>query len=478
MHTTVPVSTLGNFGFYTAARKQKIKVIPLDNGYLEDTFDVDVTATSNTSPLVKNFTLFRREHRMLITLEDEKGAPITPGDLRVTVNNESSLSRTNILTSYIDGTGKSVSASGVKFSFENVSVNNYDIKITSASNTVYIPKLVKISNTESVDYKVTKIVVEKGSVISGKVTLNGQPAKNARVYVHYNTADEKMSSVPIFDKSAPVKIVNGMPVKAYEEDKTINKAALEDFTDEFGNYEIKGLPAKDGETIKIHATMETTFAVNGAEKNVTITSGLGMADFELTTFNGPLVKDIHGFPIAVEKIEKLSETQFSVTGIVDLSKNNSSLTWANPDAKIRVSNVVVNANNNYQPVGAVTLDAIANLKMRYLEKYNVLLRSENTATNKGLKIEKTDNGGAVKGTVSIIDNSFNYPSSHLNFDNAGDFYLSTVTNAAANTVVIPAIYVGAKKNEKFNLSNVFGQDLKFSFINFATTANAKTSYIG
>lgn len=468
----------GNYGFFTAAKKQNFKVIPLDNGYLEHTFSEEVPTSTPSSPKLKTINLLRREHRMIIDLVDEKGIQIPVGDLKVTINNEASLSETNKIVSYQDAFNKTISSTGVKFNFENVSVNNYDVKITSASKTVYIPKLVKISNKESVDYKATRIVVEKGSVISGKVTLNGQPAKNARVYVHYNTADEKMSSVPVFDKSAPIKIVNGLPVKANEPDKTINQAALEDFTDEYGNYDIKGLPAKDGETIKIHATMEASFAVNGSEQDVTITSGVGKADFALTTFNGPLVKDIYGFPLAVEKIEKLSETQFSVTGIVDLSKNNSSLAWSNSDAKLRVSNIVVNANNNYQPVGAVTIDAIANLKMRYLDKYNVLLRSENTATNKGLKIEKTDNGGAVKGTVSIIDNSFNYPSSHLNFDNAGDFYLSTVTNSAANTVVIPAIYVGAKKNEKFNLSNVLGQDLKFSFINFTTTANAKTSYIG
>ncbi|MBB2147270.1 hypothetical protein GM921_17345 [Pedobacter sp. LMG 31464] len=455
---------VGLYSFNATSKTQKFKIIPLDPGFIDSTYNVPVPKGTFT----QNFILQRRMHKMIIKLQTADGQKIANGDVKVTINNDAALSKSSL-------------DSQVSFEFENVSVNNYEVKVTNNNKNSYVPKLVNFKNDESATAQEYTITLEKGSAIRGKVTLDGLPAKNARVYLHYTTSDAVTSNIAVASKvsSFSGSVLGGSkPVNtSITADKTNNVASLEDFTDELGNYEIVGLPIKDNETVKVQVTMSADVAINGAEKDVQIIGGGAHADFALTTFKGPLVNNIYGFPLAVEKIEKITETQYSITGIVDLSTNSSSFTWANPDSKIRVSNVIVNAKDNYQPTGAVPIDAIANIKMRYLDKYNVLVKKYGLNV-KSLNIEKTVDGGAIKGTVSIIDNSFKYPSSYLNFDNAGDFYLSIATQDALNMVNVPAIYSGRKRSEKYNLSNNAGGDLAFSFINFNTTANAKSSYIG
>ncbi|MEO6980701.1 MAG: hypothetical protein ABI113_20070, partial [Mucilaginibacter sp.] len=164
---------------------------------------------------------------------------------------------------------------------------------------------------------------------------------------------------------------------------------------------------------------------------------------------------------------------------------------------------------------SVTLDGIASLKMKYQEKYNVLLTKPasgvaaqqsksavgvfngfNMSTS-SLKIEKDGNGGAVMAKASITDNSFNFPSSYLDFTDSVTnqpipFYLSTpVANSTTNKTTIKALYNGGKSTgglsktarasqliaPEYYLSNADGNPLAFKFINFSTTASPASSYI-
>jgi len=439
-----------------AGKSQKLKIIPVDPAFIP--IEVVIDPIMDGSTLIKNFILKRRMHRMLFDITTTEGQKIPNADIRVTINND---------VNNADGTmlSKLSLDSKVKFEFENVSVNNYTIQVSDEKGNGYIPKIFSISNEEGDKEFTYQIKVEKGAKISGKVTLNGAVAKNARVYVDYSASDALPSANLV---------------------KT-DLAALEDYTDENGFYEIKGLPTANNEYVTVHVTMAANVTVNGAVRPVQIINKAANADFALNTFDGPLINQVYGFPLSVEKIKKLPGNKVQVTGIVDLSKNNSSFTWLNPDTKLRISDIVFDGGNNYQPVDIVPLDALKELKMKYLDQYNVLLERTSGAT---LGIQSTSKGGSVVARVSIADNSFNFPAAYLDFtqrdplkpgyDKPIQFYLSEpgASLRDPNRTRINAIYSGPKEATKYYLSDKAGESLSFSFIGFKTTAKAKKSYIG
>jgi len=414
---------------------QKITIIPKDPGYFTEELDVNTTTTKTITVNLK-----RLKHRMRFIIKEANGQLVPKNSVRVTFNNDAKLSQL-------------VSETGVSFEFENVSVNNYTIQIAPANNSDYIPKIISITNPESREVSPFNITMEKGAMISGNITLNGEKAVNARVYLDYSASDA---------------IPNG--------NMRPDVAALEALTDDNGHYEIRGLYTANNVFVKVHATMMSPAAtINGAEKDVQILNKTGKADFALSSFNGPLINSVFGFPLSVEKIEKTTDNNLKVTGIVDLSKNNSSFTWINPDTKIRVSEVILDAGNNYEPVDNVPLDAVSEIKMKYLDRYNVKVQK----TTDKLSISKNGSGGAILARVSITDNSFNFPSSHLDFSQTGEFFLSRIGEIRSpNITRIRAIYNGAKETDRFYLSDKKGESLAFSLVGFeSTTANPKKSYI-
>ncbi|MDR6785325.1 hypothetical protein [Pedobacter africanus] len=439
-----------------AGKTQKLKIIPVDPAFIP--VEVLVEPITEGSTFVKNFILKRRKHRMLFDITTTDGQKVPNADIRITINND---------VNNTDGTvlSKLSLDSKVKFEFENVSVNNYTIQIADEKGNGYIPKIFSISNEEGDKEFTYPVTVEKGAKISGKVTLNGIAAKNARVYVDYSASEASPSAGLV---------------------KT-DLAALEDYTDENGFYEIKGLPMANNEYVTLHVTMASNVTVNGAARPVQIINKAANADFALNTFDGPLINQVYGFPLSVEKIKKLPDNKVLVTGIVDLSKNNSAFGWLNPDTKLRISDIVFDGGNNYQPTDIVPLDALKELKMKYRDQYNVLLERTSGAV---LGIQSTSKGGAVVARVSIADNSFNFPASYLNFTQTDpakegynkpiQFYLSEPGNSSRepNKTKISAIYSGPKETAEYYLSDKTGGSLSFSFIGFKTTANAKKSYIG
>ncbi|RZL48603.1 MAG: carboxypeptidase regulatory-like domain-containing protein [Pedobacter sp.] len=422
--------------------KQKFVIIPEDPGYFGDT----VFVTGGEKAYV-NVSLKRLKHRLDFKLVDEGGKPLDPNTVQVTINGQIGQQKPN-------------SNGLVQFEFENVSVNNYTVQFTAINKSGYIPKVVGITNQESKMPAKYDIVMEKGASISGQVMVGNQYAKFAKVYIHYTS-----SEAIVTDK------------------EKIDLSLLETTANEFGKYEIFGLPIKNNQTVKVHATLAPTadmpYSIKGEEKDVTITDKVGKADFLLSIFTGPVITNLYGFPIAIEKIEAISTTKTKVTGIVDLSKNYSKFTGLAGN-KIRVSDVVFDINNKNQPLTDVSLDAISQLKLRYQDKYNVLLAS----TSGPLKITQTGVGGSVIGKVSIVDNSFNYPSSYINFTNVVTkqtipFYLSLPGSSenAPNQTIIKAIYNDKTEVDKYFLSDPIGNPLKFSFIGFDATAKQSNSYI-
>ncbi len=425
-----------------SGKAQKFYIIPEDVGYFGDT--VTINGGEKNYQFV---TLSRLKHRLNFKLVDENHNPLPINTAQISINGQS-------------GQVKQNTKSIVEFEFENVAVNNYTVQFQGISKSGYIPKIINIANPESKLPKQYEIVMEKGATISGKVMLGAQYGKFAKVYVDYNSSDLAVGN----------KLKNDV-------------SQFETHADQFGHYELAGLPIKDNQKVKIHATLapsvDNPYTIKGEEKEVIITNQKGAADFVLSIFVGPVITNLYGFPIAVEKAESVSATKTKITAIVDLSKNYSKFSGLS-SYKFRISDVIFDSANKNQPSGDVTLDAISQIKMTYQNKYNVMLSS----IFGSLKISPSGNGGEVIGRVNLVDNSFNYPSTYINFTDEQTkknipFYLSLPAAAGFNfnKTIISAIYNAKTETDSYFLSNIIGAPLKFNFIGFNATADTKNSYI-
>ena len=260
---------------------------------------------------------------------------------------------------------------------------------------------------------------------------------------------------------------------------------METRTDASGNFEIKGVPSTGN--VMLYATLDTTFTVSGASKKIDMAGNTTGIELTLTAVKGVLIKSVFGFPLSVEKIQEVGG-KFRVTGLVDLGKNQSDFEWLDPNTKMRIKDIVF--VKNAFGVGTPEDDEVAftevvSLKMRYLKKYNVNLTKDPVPadgipkSSTPLSIVKDPAGGSVKSKATIVDNSFNFPSSYLSFEKTGPFYLAVITNGVASTTV-KSIYnaTGIVAKPKYNLSNSMGKALEFRFINFKTLADPTGSYIG
>lgn len=450
-----------------------IKIFPKDVGYFDTTLNV-TTGVGTTA--LNQVMLYRRKHRMEFHIASNGIAAFQLNTLKVIINNEAAKSAW-------------VGADGVaKIDFENISVNNYTVQVADVTNGGYVPKIFNLKNEESRQPIIYNVIIEKGATVTGIVTMDNKPVGNAKVYIDFSTGTA--SAYQNRDK-------NSDPVPLFE---TRSKAN--------GSYTLTGIPVSDGNSVKIHATLDTAFTVNGAEGTIAIQNKKGTGDLVLTRFDGPNITSVWGYPLSVEKMERVDNFTVKVTGIIDLGKNNSSFTWLNPDNKIRINKVVFTGSQQYNAykaepkIAIVPLDGVTSIKMKFLDKYNVVLQGGQSSDDvEPLALEKDGSGGAVFARVSITDNSFNFPSSYLSFDKTGPFYLSELQPGSngQHATMIKALYntgssnnatqqtrsggnqsaiAGAKANTPlYNLSDAAGNALQFSFIGFNTVANPISSFV-
>jgi TANFOR domain-containing protein len=488
-----------NVPIAVADPKQKLYIIPKDVGYFNDTVNVNSTFLKNVS---KNTTLtiFRRKHRIRFTVKDAEG------------NNVEGAAVTLLSEDMSHTTSKKGEA---LFIYENVSVNNYTFSITGGNTLTtvgnknqqlfvpggFIPQTVSLSNSETKDTTAVTIILPKGSTLTGKVLLDNKPVGGARVYLN--------ATVQLSAQVAP---------------KQNDLAHVETFTGKDGSYSLSGIPVAHG-SVEISATLDTSFTVIGATKTVVLTKSTGKQDFTLTASDID-IPSIYGFPVTIEEI-KMSKTGNNepvrakplsdgatvwVTGLVDLSSGNSDFTLLSDNQSVRVRDVPFTVKTiNGRKVGVPAsekenLEGIIALKFRYVDQYNVQLNAIRATNNSDplkpvipaiteLSISKLNNTqGGIAGKVHIIDNSFNYPGSYLNFTGKDNFYLAQVSNNSATTYInaVTATYDSHNTNivraqpkrvanavpyKKYNLSDEKGNAIEFKFIEFPATADPLKSYI-
>ncbi|WP_041258167.1 hypothetical protein [Fibrella aestuarina] len=491
---TIAVASSGN---------QQLIVEPIDPGYWADTLQLKGLKLDEKRNL-NTITVERVQHRMRFLVKNAATNQPIP-DIWVTVNGDLDKK---------EKTGKEGIAS---IEFENVSVDNYTVKINGGTNSDFIPQLVEVKNKESKNWTVYTVLMKAGGRIDGLVTLDGEPVKGAKVYLDYAQS---------LNETEPASVSAGNVSGDNSGEALIRtNSANGQLGTTLGTFSLRGLPLTDG-PVKIRATLDgQTNTIVGAVATVTLKNGLATGVIlKLTTYKGMLVQSAYGFPLTVEKLEPQADGTVKVTGQVDLRKSQTAFTWLATGDVARLREVVFKATDGGggQKVGTpaadqVALDGVADLKFQYAKRYNVLVRHSDYKPGdapKALTISRnTDGRGVLAGKVQIVDNSFDYPSTYLSFANKGDenFYLATTTgktqmqqqevvingkktttNVAVTTTdsrieVLNAlsadgaftkkIVTPAPTLTKYALSDEKGGRIRFSFLQFPADADPAASYI-
>lgn len=435
-------NTQGGFNINVPNNKPvTLYIIPKDVGYFPDTITLSYVKDGVTD--LGNKIVFRRKHRMKFVIKDSTTNQPIP-------NTKLYISKTQHTITDASGTGI--------FNYENVSVDNYMLKITGPEEQGYVPRLISLHNRESKNQHTYSIKLYKGASVSGVVTLDGKPVAQAKVYLDYNTVSSK---------------------DALPEIATYSNAA--------GHYTLNGIPVTNG-TAHIIATLDTTFTVEGDKETVALTGSGTVQNLSLKSYHQMLIKTLYGFPLSVEKIEPgKKDGQVIVSGKVNISKGISDfgfLTGSNKN--ISVSNILFEAKQiNGKKVGVplapeVNMDAVASIKLSYKDKYNVLLTAngQNTTIPQLLQISEDQAAeGTINGFINIVDNSFNYPSTYLNFTDKDQFYFCKIKDVQIENKLQVIRTSGKTTNLPYHLCNFSKKPIQFNFIEFDATANPLNSYI-
>jgi hypothetical protein len=212
----------------------------------------------------------------------------------------------------------------------------------------------------------------------------------------------------------------------------------------------------------------------------------------LTELKGVQIDNIAGFPFQPVAIQAADNNHYKVSGIVKLKGYSPGFDILNEEnIQFHVLNVEMEQKNTLNGVkiygsvaNDITLINLKSFKLKYCKTFNTEFASND---ENELKITSS---GTINGNVHIVDNSFQYPSSYLSFDDdqAKQFYFyspvsvstSGVSGMLNNSSV--CIFNSASQGNgnsviKFNLKRKDEYNLKFKFIGFETTAKSSNSYI-
>ncbi len=501
----------------------KIRIIPKDVAWFDTTLVLTQADLNKSLIKLNKIQLYRRKHRIQFSVSTK--LPTSNIVQTIRVKNATIQLGDNVITT--DQYGKAQFPA-----FENVSVNNYTFVVKGPNGQGYIPKTVNVNSEETREFKQIDIVLEKGSEISGTVKLDGNLVKNARVYLEVNNTGSNATSINYFNKidaeikpydksgkQTEINTVNVDAIKNLIESTKSTESNIDDanlvvaYTDANGKYTLQGVPVNN-QKINVIATLDTTFTVAGDKQQVNIQAGSAQLNFNLKSYNNALVNKLYGFPLTVEKIEPVNSKQIKVTGLVHWTEAISDFKLNDDNKVLRVENVLFDLSNNSENLAiakvhdnSVDIPGVTHLKLSYIDKYNVELTSNvssEQSNTTALKITKENDFGKIGGFMQIVDNSFNYPSSYLDFTGSL-FYLGTKKNNVINNTIYVAtsaysetesLKSALQTNTQYKididgkvisyknlpkpiywLSNQKGDSIEFKLINFTAKANPKESYI-
>lgn len=515
----------GSYALPAIPGNHKLIVIPYDPLYFSDTIDVPINncpGQVNCPPKTLNIEVFERLHRVSFTVYN-KGTSVPVKDAFIEI---------------CDGQGSALSdASGkVVLQFKNVSVDNLTMKVSGPQGSNYIPKYITFHNPETETIvPISNVYLEKGFALSGKVTLDGQPTSNARVYtdMRFNSGVENYSteSKSIFEATVTPDgtfTFNNLPPEILQaqyprialfavyrlyanatgtvNSNTINATSSENKVEVNSVMNPSSASTVEQQTgnNSYTANYNTYNASNQAPVSTASSTVLGDSKFvtppfttqttlNLTTLQNVRMDNIWGFPFKVYNATPASNNRYIVYGVVSISNFSPGFEILNPENLVFLAGnfyMEEKGNDNgtkvYGPVNDyVEINDLRSFKLKYCKTFNTEFKGPNY---EAFKIKKKGTAlnvwGAVNGNVHIIDNSFKYPSSYLSFEEenqTNEFYLC---NKTGTTTTEKNIEIFASNNpgngnttRKFYLRRNNENNLKFRFIGFKATADSRNSYI-
>lgn len=406
----------GEFEINLPSGYQTLYFIPKDAAYFNDS--IRLFLAKGVNQLKENVKIYKRQHRIKFIVMDYATQTKISG-ARLSINNS------GILTSNQQGEAK--------FEFENISYQNFTVKVLGPSNTDYIPQLISFKNNESQTTETYTIKLKKGGSLAGKVKMNGVPVSGTRIYLVQQQSNQQIYQFSIGNDTN--NLIQGiLPI-------------METYSDLNGNYKIRGIPVSSS-ALEFKATLDTSFTVIGDSKTSVIQSGqTSIKDFNLSKYDYMKIASLYGFPIKIEEIKLTSDSNIvKVTGIVDLRYSESTFEYTQGADMARVRDVVFTGkivNGKRIAIAdeqAISIEGIEKIKLRYTSKYNVILEDKSnhgsSLIHEEIKIRRDENNkGYIHGKVYIVDNSFNFPSSYLKFNDNQDFYLCNIINKKVNNTV-------------------------------------------
>ena len=469
------------------AANDTLKIIPKDVAYFNSEYVFTNADAAKDILKLNDVLVYKRRHRIQFSVTekfDQAGPPKSIAGATVQLGDSV----------------KTTDAGGIaRFNFENVSVNNYTFVIRGAAGSGYIPKTVNVTSKETKDFVIKSVQLEKGSEISGIVKLDGTPVKNSRVYIDVSNTSSQVVSAQNHSvqtgTNTSSKVVSGqnysiqagtdtypsanpnVPVFNKPEGKITPDANLvEAYTDNQGKYTLRGVPVNN-QDINIRATLDTTFTVIGDKQSVAIKAGKAVADLNLKSYNQAVINKIYGFPLTVENLTPVNSKQVKVTGLIHWTEAISDFSLNEVNKALRIEDVVFNlVSKNGSTVGIanddeVQIKGVTMLKLSYLNNYNIALQSANTQNifnTQPISVKRVNDFGKIDGKMRIVDNSFNYPSSYLNFDKS-EFYLARKQNNAVNNIVelvTSAVSETEASKPAYNNLSVYQEAIQTGYIDY------------
>ena len=467
--------------------KDTLKIIPKDVAYFNSSYVfTDADATKDLLQL-NDVMVYRRRHRIQFSVTEK-------------LDQAGPEKRIAGATIQLGDSVKTTDATGIaRFNFENVSVNNYTFVVRGAAGSGYIPKTVNVTSKETKEFVTKSVQLEKGSEITGTVKLDGTPVKNARVYIDVSNTSSQVISAQNYtvqtgtNTSSQIVSTQNLSIQAgsntypsanpnvpvfNKPEGTITPDAnlVEAHTDSQGKYTLRGVPVNNQE-IFIRATLDTTFTVAGDRQSASIKSGKAVVDMNLKSYNQAVINKIYGFPLTVESLTPVNSKQVKVTGLIHWTEAVSDFSLTEVNKALRIEDVVFNlVPKDGSTVGIadadeVVIKGVTMLKLSYLNSYNIALQSSNTQNifnTQPLSVKRVNDFGKIDGKMKIVDNSFNYPSSYLNFDKS-EFYLARNQNNTVNNIVdlvTSAVSETEASKPVYNNLSVYQEVIQTGYINY------------
>ncbi len=500
----------GKFDIPAIPGNHRLVVIPKDVAYFADTISVNVLNDADTE--MGDIKVFERSHRIYFYVKAASSglysisSPLKGAKVSI-------IGCPNIPPFISDQNGK------VNLSFKNVSETNLTLKVTGPTGSNYVPKMVSFVNEESESpVMLPSVILEPGISLKGKVLLDGKPTPDAEVYIELSkytqtdvdinfTAEGEKSEAEsqylftTHTKSDGTFEITTIPPELKNKTitvKAVYKKAFSGFGRQVGyseKTEQDNIQQQGSTPVENRGnTMESNKTVIGDSKDVVVPNTSGNFTLNMTTFNDMVIKDLWGFPIEITKIEKQTNSNnVIVYGRVKPEGYSPGFDPLEP-LSLDVFYVVYQPSDqmiNNIPVGIpveskVNVNSKRQLKMRYSNAFNVNLTTADGSLLAITRENQNSSSGRLNAAVHIIDNSFQYPSSYLDFDGV-DFYFCRKMKIQNLSMYSPVIDVFNSKEKgngssvvKFNLCNLdnsLARDLKFKFINFNTTADVEKSFI-